>query len=67
MNQQTEPEPFSYEWFCNLTDKELSDIAMLEATWDHSHFNAAALDPQQRALLAALAKRIMALTEKEGK
>lgn len=55
---QTEPELFSYEWFCSLTDKELSDIGWSEAMivkgdtyW---------LNSRQRVsdLLAALSKRL---------
>ena len=62
----TDIEPFSFEWFCNLTDEELSDIAMLEATWDHSHFDGGENRPRQRDLFAALALRIKSKGEVNG-
>lgn len=55
---QTEPKMFSYEWFCSLTDEELSDIGFMEASVEKS---TAYLENRKESisdLLAALAKRI---------
>jgi len=61
-----EPRPFTYEYFKTLSDKELADIALLEASWDHSHLATNPLSSEQRDLLAALANRIY-LNNKKAK
>jgi hypothetical protein len=46
-------EPLTYEWFLNLTDKEIVDITLLEVSHVESK-----LPKHILCLLAALAKRV---------